>query len=115
MLRVENLTRQVTLVDRGRVANNFWTRMRGLMGVRQLAPGEGLLIAPCNSIHTHFMRVPIDILYVNGKDQIVAIDAQMPTWRFGRLRRAARYVIELPSGTVTDATGAVGDQLRVLT
>lgn len=114
MLHVENLTRQVTLVERGRVANNFWTRLRGLMGVRQLTPGQGLLIDPCNNVHTHFMRIPIDVLYVNEKDQVVAIDAQMPTWRFGRFHRGACRVIELPSGTVTRTTCAVGDQLRIL-
>lgn len=113
MLRVENVTRNTLLVNRGQVANNFWTRLRGLMGVRQLLPGQGLLIAPCNNVHTHFMRMSIDVVYVNKQDQIVAIDAQMPTWRFGRLYRTAHYVLELPSGTAAQTACTVGDQLRV--
>jgi uncharacterized membrane protein (UPF0127 family) len=114
MLQIENLTRKSLLVEKGWVADNFWTRLRGLMGVRQLAPGQGLLITSCNSIHTHFMSIPIDVLYVNQQNQIVAIDAQMPTWRFGRIQRNAYYILELPSGTVARTASVVGDQLRVL-
>lgn len=114
MLRIKNITRNVMLIDRGRVANNIWTRLRGLMGVRHLEPGQGLLISPCNSVHTHFMHIPIDVLYVNAQDQVVDIDAQMPTWRFGRLRRGVRYVVELPSGAAAQAGCAIGDQLQIL-
>ncbi len=63
MLRVDNVTRAAVLVDRGRLANNFWTRLRGLMGVRDLPAGDGLLLKPANQIHTHFMAIPIDVLY----------------------------------------------------
>jgi uncharacterized membrane protein (UPF0127 family) len=114
MLRVKNITRNVMLIERGQIANTIWTRFRGLMGVRQLEPGQGLLISPCNSIHTHFMRIPIDVLYLNAQDRVVDIDAEMPTWRFGRLRRGVRYVIELPSGSAAKAGCAIGDQLQIL-
>ncbi|MEZ4673543.1 MAG: DUF192 domain-containing protein [Caldilineaceae bacterium] len=65
MLRIENLTRNTTVVEQGRVADNFLKKFRGLMGVRHLPQGDGLLIAGCNSVLTHFMRIPIDILYVD--------------------------------------------------
>jgi uncharacterized membrane protein (UPF0127 family) len=115
MLRVEDLTRQVAVVEAGRVAGSYWTRLRGLMGVRSLAPGDGLLLAPANCIHTHFMALPIDVLYVRPDGQIVDIDEQLPPWRFGRLRRAARLVIELPAGTVATKGIAVGDRLAIHT
>ena len=63
-LQIENVTRGILVVTRGRSADNFFTRFKGLMGAPCLAAGEGLLILPCNSIHTHFMRFPIDVLYV---------------------------------------------------
>jgi uncharacterized membrane protein (UPF0127 family) len=65
MLRVENQTRGVVLVERGRVADNFWTRFRGLIGVRNLPPGDGLAIVPCNGVHCMFMSIPIDVVYVD--------------------------------------------------
>ena len=112
-VRVTNTTREQTLVSSGRVADREWTRLRGLIGSEPLRDGEGLLIIPCSSIHTHFMSFPIDVLYVNKDQQVVAIDENMVPWRFGRWRRGVRFVIELPSGTAS-ATGAeVGDQLQV--
>jgi uncharacterized membrane protein (UPF0127 family) len=111
--RVENLTRGATLVTAGRVADNYWTQLRGLIGHRPLEPGEGLLIPRCNSVHTHFMRFPIDVLFVDRDHQVVAVTDTMKPWRFGRIHRRASYVIELPSGTVAGTGTRPGDQLRV--
>ena len=57
-LWVVNATRGQTLVAAGKVADRFWSRLRGLIGGPLLKTGEGLLITPCNSVHTHFMGFP---------------------------------------------------------
>ncbi len=108
-----NVSRQQSLVTEGRVADNVWTRLRGLIGSQPLKDGEGLLIVPCQSIHTHFMGFPIDVLYVGAAGEVVALNRTLPPWRFGRYHRRARFVIELPAGTV-EATGTeVGDHLHI--
>lgn len=112
-LRVENLTRGQTLVRSGRVARSFWARMRGLIGSPPLAPGEGLLIIPCSSVHTHFMRFPIDVLYVDAQQRVVGIDHALAPWRLGHLYRQVRCVVELPAGTAQATSTQVGDQLRI--
>jgi uncharacterized protein len=114
MLYVENITRQTTLVTSGRVAKNPWTRLRGLLGVRHLPLGDGLLITPCNSIHTHFMSIPLDILYVNRYDEIVDMESAVRPWRMSRPRKVARYVLELPTGVIAHTGSMVGDTLRIL-
>ena len=53
------------MATQGRAADTFFTRFKGLIGAPSLTKGEGLLILPCNSIHTHVMRFPIDVLYVS--------------------------------------------------
>jgi hypothetical protein len=53
-IRVQNGTRGECLVTHGRVADTMWTRLKGLIGSGALEPGEGLLIVPCRSVHTHF-------------------------------------------------------------
>jgi hypothetical protein len=58
--RIENRTRGVTIVVAGRVADSFWSNFRGLMLAPPLPPGAGLVIVPCSSIHTQFMRFPMD-------------------------------------------------------
>ena len=113
-LTVENLTRGQTLVAAGRVADNTWTRFRGLIGQPPLAPGEGLLIVPCSSIHTHFMGFAIDVVYVNAAGKVVGIDENLKPWRFGRFYRRVRFVIELPPGTASQTGTQVGDQLQVV-
>ncbi|HUW08506.1 MAG TPA: DUF192 domain-containing protein [Anaerolineae bacterium] len=113
-IRVENLSRGQILVTSGRAADTYWSSLRGLIGSQPLAQGEGLLIVPCNSVHTHFMSFPIDVLYVDRDDRVVAMNHSMAPWRFGRLHRQAHFVIELPAGTLGRSGTEVGDQLQVL-
>ena len=112
-IRVENLTRETTVVSQGRVADSFFPRLVGLMGAAGLAAGQGLLILPCNSIHTHFMRSPIDVLYVSRELEVVYVDHAMKPWRFGRIHRGARFVVELPAGTAVTTGAQAGDRLAV--
>lgn len=112
-IRVENLSQEQTLVSRGRVADGFWTRMKGLIGSKPLAEGEALLIVPCNSIHSHFMGYPFDAVFGNKELKVVGIHREMPPWRFGRIHRGAHFVIELPAGTVATTGTQEGDQLQI--
>jgi len=112
-LQVENLTRGQTLVQAGRVARSFLARMRGLIGSAPPVPGEGLLIIPCSSVHTHFMRFPIDVLYINASQMVVGIDHALQPWHVGHLYRQVHFVIELPAGTAQRTATQVGDQLQV--
>lgn len=112
-VRVENRTRGVPLIHRGRLADSFWRRLVGLIGVRQLAPGEGLVIMPANQVHTHFMAMALDVFYLDDQECVLAIDCALVPWRIGRLRRGARCVVETPAGTVAQSGSKVGDQLVV--
>jgi uncharacterized membrane protein (UPF0127 family) len=114
VIRVENVTRGQTLVSAGAVADNPWTRLRGLIGRSGLAPGEGLLIVPCNSIHMFFMRFAIDVLYVDRARRVVGLHHTLAPWRVGRMYRQAHFVVELPAGTLRATGTEVGDQLRVI-
>ena len=113
MLQVENITRSVPLVSKGRLANNFFTRLRGLVGVKHLEAGEGLLIQPCNQVHCMFMSIPIDVLYIGRDDRVLAADEAMRPWAIGRLVRGAKRVLETPAGTIAATGTQVGDQLRI--
>jgi uncharacterized protein len=113
MLQVENVTRGCVVIGRGRVANNVWTRFKGLMGVRELQSGDGMLIMPCSSVHCMFMSIAIDVIYCDRQDRVVAIDHALKPWRIGSLHRGVRYVLELPAGA-SAATGTVpGDRLKL--
>lgn len=83
---------------RVRVADNFLTRALGLLVGRPLGAAEGLLIAPCSSIHTLGMRYAIDVVFIDRQARVLRV---CPAVGAGRMRFAsgARGVLELRSGT----------------
>jgi uncharacterized protein len=70
IVRVRNSTRGTTVAAAAEVARSPWRRFLGLMGRPDWADTDGLLLRPCNSIHTCFMRMPIDVLFA-GRDGVV--------------------------------------------
>jgi uncharacterized protein len=105
--------RGAVLVRHGRVASRFWSRLRGLLGTRELLPGDGLLITPCSSVHMFGMRYAIDVLYLDAQDRVVGVDGSLAPGRIGGLYRGARYVIELPAGTCEELGVEVGDAVAI--
>lgn len=106
-----NKTREQVLAHNTRLARSYWQRLVGLMGAKPLAQGEALIIDPCSSVHTHWMRFAIDIIYVNKEHVVVGIDHSLKPWRLGRFYRRVQYVVELPAGTAAATGTLVGDEL----
>lgn len=99
------------LLCRARVAGSFLSRFRGLMLTASLAPGTGLLFPRTSSVHTHFMRFPIDVVFLDDGNRVVAIRAALRPWRFAATR-GADAVLELAAGECTRIGLAVGHELR---
>jgi uncharacterized membrane protein (UPF0127 family) len=112
--RVRNVTQDRLLADRALEARSFSTRFIGLMGKKDLPFGEGLHIVPCNSIHTFFMRIPIDALFLDRSLKVVKALSAVPPWRATRVYFAAHSVLELPAGTILASGTKDGDQLELL-
>lgn len=113
MVTVTNTTRATTLADRCDLARTFWTRLVGLMGRATLEPGQGLLIYPESSIHMFGMRFPIDAVFVDQHDRVVGLGVALAPNRSFAAAWSARYVIELPAGTIAATGTESGDQLDV--
>jgi uncharacterized membrane protein (UPF0127 family)/Flp pilus assembly protein protease CpaA len=95
------------------VADNPWRRFLGLMGRKGLGDGQGLLLSPAPSIHTFFMRFPIDAVFLNAEMQVVGIRQSLRPWRLAGAR-GARSVLELPAGQAERVGLEVGDALRLV-
>ncbi|MCC6629245.1 MAG: DUF192 domain-containing protein [Chloroflexi bacterium] len=95
------------------MAASPWARARGLLGRRDLPPGEGLIIRPCNSVHSFFMAFPIDVIYVDGDSVVVAVTPSLAPNRVGPIVWRARDVIEVPAGMSHATATQVGDRLLV--
>ena len=110
-MRIYNATRGAELADKAFAARNVWARTVGLLGRAGLKPGEALLIEPCSSIHTAFMRFTIDVLYFDRAGQVVKTVGCLKPFRLSAKWSGARSVIELPSGVIAATGTEVGDQL----
>jgi uncharacterized membrane protein (UPF0127 family) len=98
--------------ERCSVARSPLSRMRGLLGRRSLAEGEGLLLQPAGSIHTFFMRFPIDAVFLDAERRVLKIAAGVPPWRTAAAKRS-RAVLELAAGEAARVGLVTGDALRL--
>lgn len=99
-MKVYNSTQNNLIADKVEVAQNFITRTFGLIPKNSLKEGEGLMIKPCCSIHTFFMKFIIDVIFVNKKNEIIALYENVKPWRILPIHLSSHYVIELPAGTI---------------
>jgi len=95
-----------------RVASGFGSRLRGLLGTRALAPGQGLLLVPCTSIHMFFMSIPLDVAFLADDGVVVALYNNIRPWRMSRLHPEAFAALELAAGTFEAAGLRRGDRLE---
>lgn len=95
------------------LATSRSARRRGLLGRDSLAPGHGMLIAPCSSIHTWFMRFPIDVIFVTRDGLVVKLGRHVVPWRL-MSGWGAYATVELPSGTIDRCGVSVGDRLELV-
>lgn len=99
------------------VAGSFLTRARGLLARPRLEPGRGLLIRPCTSVHTCFMRQPLDLVGLSrsedGTAEVTWLSHDVRPWRFRWASRGTRDILELPAGEIQRTRLMVGDRLHL--
>ncbi len=86
--------------------------MRGLLGRRVLPPGWGMMIERSASVHTFFMRFPLDLIFLDETFAVVKVIHRLRPWRFAAAR-GARHVVELPAGTLESVPVEPGDRLQI--
>lgn len=110
-LQVLNVTRGTLLALRLETAHTGPSRRKGLLGRQRLEPGGGLWIAPCESVHTFFMKFPIDLVYLDRKHTVKKVRSSVGAWRLSGCL-TARSVLELPAGTIRESQTEPGDALQ---
>ena len=112
-LIVTNVTRGIILADSLDVAETFVDSLIGLMGKSCLKKGRGLWIKPCQSIHTLWMRFPIDVLFLDAHGVVVHLIESMKPFRVSKHVSLARSVMELPVWSIRDSETRSGDCIEV--
>ena len=96
--------------ERCLLAETALTRMRGLLGRRELPSGEGILLKPASSVHMAFMRFPIDAVFLDRDLRVVKVAEDLRPWRAAGSRQA-KAVLELPAGEARRRGLTLGDRL----
>jgi uncharacterized membrane protein (UPF0127 family) len=92
------------------VADSTMRRLRGLLGKGDLPSGQGILLRPAWSIHTAFMRFPIDVVFLDADQVVVKIVPRLAPFKTASCR-GAREVIELRAGECDRRGLSLGDRV----
>lgn len=93
------------------IADGFWSRLRGLQFRRALPPGTGVLLIPCASVHTFFVRFRLDLLMLDGEMRVVGQRCNVAPWRLVFAPRGTHAVLETTAGECPSL--AVGVQVNL--
>lgn len=95
-------------------ADTFWTRFLGLLPYKSLPEGEGLILTPCRSVHTFFMKFSIDVLYLDQYYRIVKVHERVKPWRALAPCKKAIHVLELPAGMIATTETCEGHRIAFI-
>jgi protein-S-isoprenylcysteine O-methyltransferase Ste14 len=96
-----------------RLAHTHWTRLRGLLGTKDLARGQGLWLKPCNQIHMFGMRYAVDVVFLDESHRVVHTESGLAPWKMSPRITDAESVLELPSGTLADVRLTRGARIAI--
>ena len=113
-MRLINKTKNITLAESVFIANTFFTRVRGLLGVKEFLPNQAVILQPCNSVHTFFMRFAIDIIFIDKNYRVIKTLPSVNPNRIIPIYWYSNKVIELPAGRLGLTNTQLQDQLQLL-
>lgn len=111
MPRVLNESKGSVVAEQVQLAHTLWSRFWGLMGWRSLPWGQGLFLMPTSSIHTAFMRFPIDVVFMDKESRVVKVVPGLKPFRIAAGFGGANSALELPAGAAARAQIERGDRL----
>lgn len=108
-----NLTKETWLATKVRKADNFLTRLVGLLKRTHLGPEEALWLMPSKGIHTIGMKFPIDVVFLTKRNEVIGLISGLAPYRISTVHLRGYSVIELPNGTIKKSHTELGDKLEI--
>jgi uncharacterized membrane protein (UPF0127 family) len=116
IVRIFNSTQGNIVCEKCVVADNFWTRGKGLLGRKELPVDEGILLSPGNSIHMFGMKFAIDVVFLTRDDIVTDLVENIAPGKAHIARDGGVgkpfAALELASGKVRQVGLSIGDQLK---
>lgn len=102
------------ICEKVEIADNFVKRFMGLMYRKHMNDDEGLLLSPCNQIHTFGMKFPIDTITISSDNKIRYMDKCVAPGKVRPLVNDGNKVLELTAGTIEKYDLELGDVIEFL-
>jgi len=113
MAQLRHQTTNEIVLSNLQIPKTFYKKAKGLIGTKEMDENFGLWLKPCSSIHTFFMSIAIDVIYLDRALKIQRIDHQIQPWRVPRPAFGSHSVIEIKAGAAKKNNLSIGDQLHV--
>ncbi|MBT6324595.1 MAG: DUF192 domain-containing protein [Bdellovibrionales bacterium] len=113
MFEVRKKDSNIKICSKAKLASGIYERMKGLMFSKSLEGFDGLILDPCNSIHTCFMNYNIDVIFLDKDLTIIKIIRDMKKWRMSNIYFSSKKVIEI-DGCSLDQSISEGDKLEIV-
>ncbi len=101
------------ITDNAQRADNFFTRFKGLMFVKEIEDNYALHITPCNQIHMLNMRFALDVIYLDQNGRVVKVDENVQPGKICKTVRNAKSVIEMKASAAAKLGINQGDVLEM--
>ncbi len=101
------------IIQKAKIADNFFSRLFGLMFRKNMAENEALIFYHAASIHTFFMRFSIDLVFLDKENKIIKISKALKPWRVSFCLKSS-ITIELPPHKASQNSLKEGDILEII-
>ena len=119
MASLINQTKNKTLIEDLNVARSFKERAQGLIGTKSLTANQGLWFPSVASspsycwIHTYFMSIPIDVIYLDSDMKVKKLEKNLKPWKFAAPVFGSNSLVEVAAGFIEKNDVQLGDKLHV--
>lgn len=107
----------IAIVEKLKIADSFFDRLKGYMLKKRISGNEGLLLTNTKQIHTFWMLTDIDVVYLKRIDDktyyIIGLQKGLKPWRIGCLYKNATAILELKSGKIDATDIKIGDKIEI--
>jgi len=108
---VRNATRGTTLATDAHLASSYWSRFWGLMLKTRVPDGGGILLTKSSSIHSCFMLMRFDAVFLDDEGKVIKIVHRMRPWWLSFGGKGSKHTLEIAAGAVEPTGTQPGDVL----
>jgi uncharacterized protein len=113
-MKIINKTKGTVIAQEAIFAQGHISRIVGLLNRDSLPQGEALIIKPCSSIHTFFMRFPIDVIFVDRDNKVIKTISCIKPFRLTGIYFLSKFVVELPAGIISSSNTQKADLISLI-